>query len=187
MDTSAISATTRISQARPGALETIAIGGRIAGTLDGLDAVVYGKVAMGISAGLIFRNSASGLLGMSAFSGGRLAGVLGLALHSSIALGAATVFHLTSRRWKLLVQKPWIFGPAFGVAVHIVMHYRVVPGSAVPPRRSPMGWAEFLNLRFAHLVFVGLPMAWAATKTASRNSPRSRAGRFLLELHCAPP
>ncbi len=173
---SAISPNATLRTARPGALQAIAIGGLVAGTLDALDAVVYYKAAMGISPGLIFRNIASGLLGMSAFSGGHSTAVLGLAMHYAIALGAAAAFYLACSQWRALYEKPWIFGPAFGVAVYIVMHYVVVPLSAVPPRRSPMGWAEFLNLIFAHIALVGLPIALAAWWSARTREPARVAG-----------
>jgi uncharacterized membrane protein YagU involved in acid resistance len=160
----------------PAALQTIVLGGLIAGTLDALDAVVFYKASMGISAGLIFKNIASGLQGMSAFSGGRQTAVLGLGLHYVISLGAAAVFYLFCLRWKALFQKPWIFGPAFGVAVYLVMHYLVLPLSAVPPRRSPMGWPEFLNLIFAHVAFVGLPIALVASWSARTRALAQAAG-----------
>lgn len=154
------------ARARPRAFHTIIGGGLIAGTLDGLGAVIYYKAAMGISPRLIFQNIAGGLLGFSAFSGGRPTAVLGLALHYCIAVGAAAVFYVASLRWPALYRRPWIFGPAFGIVVYLVMHYVVIPLSSLPPRRVPMGWPEFLDQIFSHLFFVGLPIALVAWRSA---------------------
>jgi uncharacterized membrane protein YagU involved in acid resistance len=155
---------------RPSALYTILGGGLIAATLDGLDAVIFYKAAMGVPPYRIFQHIAGGLLGPNTFNGGNATVVLGIFLHTLIAVGAATVFYFASLRLPMLHRRPWIFGPAFGIVVYLVMHYLVVPLSAIPPHHSSMGWPEFLDQIFAHTCLVGLPIALAASRSARANA-----------------
>ncbi len=156
--------------AQPTALYTILGGGLIAATLDGLDAAIYYKAAMGIPPYRIFQHIAGGVLGPNTFNGDNATVILGIFLHTVIAVGAATVFYFASLRLPILHRRPWIFGPAFGIAVYLVMHYIVVPLSAIPHHHSSMGWPEFLDQIFAHTCLVGLPIALAASRSARSNA-----------------
>ncbi len=151
---------------RPKALETILVGGVIAGGLDGLDAVVYYGWASGVTPARLFQHIASGLLGAKAFSGGMATVLLGVVCHFTVAIGAATVFYFASRVIPLLWQKPWIAGPAFGICVYLVMHYIVVPLSAVAARKTPMAGMELADQLFSHMFFVGLPIALMARRSS---------------------
>src|SRR5450755_2976250 len=102
---------------RPKAFETILVGGLIAGILDGLDAAIYYDLVSGVAPARLFRGVASGLLGPAALSGGTPTAVLGLALHFTIAIGAAAVFYAGCRLIPKLVERPWIYGPAYGLVV----------------------------------------------------------------------
>jgi hypothetical protein len=151
---------------RPKAFETILVGGLIAGILDGLDAVIYYGWASGVTPTRLFQHIASGLLGVKSFSGGWATTLLGVACHFTIAIGAAAVFYAASQAIPFLAQKPWICGPVFGLCVYLVMHYIVVPLSAVPPRRAPMVGLELADQLFSHMFFVGLPVALMARRSA---------------------
>ncbi|HLI61860.1 MAG TPA: hypothetical protein VKV05_00575 [Terriglobales bacterium] len=152
--------------ARPQALDTILLGGLIAGCLDGLDAVLYYGWAFRITPTLLFQNIASGLLGPRAFHGGVLTAILGLALHFTIAIGAAAVFFLICQQMPVLYRKAWIGGPVFGLLVYAVMHYVVVPLSAVSKRTVPVSGLELADQLFSHAIFVGLPIALMAKRSA---------------------
>jgi uncharacterized membrane protein YagU involved in acid resistance len=151
---------------RPKALATILFGGLIAGVLDGLDAVIYYGWASGVTPARLFQHIASGLLGAGAFSGGWATTLLGVACHFTVAIGVAAVFYAASLAIPFLAQKPWITGPAFGLCVYLVMHYIVVPLSAVAPRKSPMSGLELADQLFSHMFFVGLPIALVARRSA---------------------
>ncbi len=153
---------------RPSALGTILIGGGIAGTLDGLSACVFYHIFASVSSGSIFRYIASGLLGTSALSGGRQTALLGLALHYTIALGAAAVFYLACLRVRALYEKPWIFGPLYGLAVFCVMHFVVVPLSRVQARNASMPPVELVFQLLAHTIFIGSSIAVAAWLSARK-------------------
>jgi hypothetical protein len=151
---------------RPRAFQTILVGGSIAGLLDGLDAVVYYRLAFAVPPALLFQNIASGLLGVRSFHQGWLMVVLGVALQFFIASGAAAVYYVASLVFPMLVRKPWICGPAFGLGLYLFMHCVVVPLSAVPKRTVPVSLTELLDQLFSHAILVGLPIALMARRSA---------------------
>jgi len=150
----------------PSAFDTILVGGSIAGVLDGLDAVLFYGWSFGVPPALLFQNIASGLIGPQSFHGGWPTVVLGLACHFSIALGAAAVFYAASLGLPALFRKPFVFGPAFGIVAYLVMHYVVVPLSAIPKRTVPVTKLELADQLFSHMFFVGLPIALMARKSS---------------------
>jgi uncharacterized membrane protein YagU involved in acid resistance len=151
---------------RPKAFETILIGGALAGVGDGLDAVLYYNWASGVAPARLFQHIASGLLGAQSFSGGWATVLLGVVLHFTIAIGAAAVFYAGCRVMPALVKQPWITGPLFGLCVYLVMHYIVVPMSAVAHRKTPMSGMELGDQLFSHMFLVGLPIALMARRSA---------------------
>ena len=161
-----MSAGTIAATARPRAFDTILLGGGIAGVLDGLDAVVFYGWSFNVRPAVLFQHIASGLLGSRSLQEGWSTVFLGLACHFSIAIGAAAVFYVASLVLPALWQRPWVFGPAFGVLVYLFMHYIIVPLSAVPKRTVPVGVVELVDLLFSHTIFVGLPIALMARRSA---------------------
>jgi len=151
---------------RPKAFETILLGGSIAGLLDGLDAVVFYYLAFSVPPASLFQNIAAGLLGVSSFRGGWRTVVLGIALHFSIAIGAAAVFYAASLVIPALWRNPFICGPAFGIGLYLFMQHVVLPLSAVPPRTVPVSTLELVDQLFSHTIFVGLPIALMARRSA---------------------
>src|ERR1700685_3175014 len=99
------------------AARTIALAGLTAGTLDGLDAAIVLGVIGGPGVKRVFQYIASGLLGPASFQGGWGTAGLGVALHVTIATGAATTYYLLSRPLPVLVRKPAVCGPIFGLGV----------------------------------------------------------------------
>jgi uncharacterized membrane protein YagU involved in acid resistance len=162
----AVASQSALANERPQALDTILIGGLIAGVLDGLDAVLFYNWSFQVPPALLFQHIASGLLGRQSFHLGWYTIALGVACHFSIALGAATVFYAASLSLPTLFRKPLVSGPAFGIAVYIVMHYVVVPLSAITKRTVPVTHLELLDQLFSHMFFVGLPIALIARRSA---------------------
>ena len=151
---------------RPKAFETILIGGALGGIGDGLDAVLYYNWTSGVAPARLFQFIASGLLGARSFNGGWATVLLGVVLHFTIAIGAAAVFYAGCRMIPALVKQPWITGPAYGLVVYAVMHYIVVPMSAVAHRKTPMSGMELADQLFSHMFLVGLPIALMARRSA---------------------
>jgi len=148
-------------------LKTILGAGLLAGFLDGMDAVVAISMIAGVPAIRVFQFIASGVLGLKAFQGGGATAALGVVLHFTIAIGAAAVFYVLSRMLPMLLRKPLLWGPVYGIVVFIFMHYLVVPLSAAP-RQPPAGAIAILNLIFSHVFFVGIPIALITSRTAPK-------------------
>ena len=130
--------------------------GLIAGILDITAAFfVYGQY--GAQPIRILQGIASGLLGPNAYSGGSKTAVLGLALHFVIALGAAAVFYVASRKLKFLTRHAVISGFLFGIAVYFFMQYVVLPLSAF--HKGPFSMPLMLIGIVIHMFCVGLPIA----------------------------
>ncbi|MGA7461426.1 MAG: hypothetical protein WBW69_14450 [Candidatus Korobacteraceae bacterium] len=151
-----------------GPVKTILVAGLIAGFLDGMDAVVYIAWMSGRSAVRVFQFIASGALGMKSFDGGVGTALLGVFFHFVIAIGAAAVFYVLSVNLPMVLRRPLLWGPAYGVGVFVFMHYVVVPLSAAP-KQPPLSLPALANLLLSHIFFVGIPIAWV-TRQFSRSS-----------------
>ena len=159
----------------PGFVETVIVGGLIAGVLDGLDAIVYFRLAIGASAVRIFQSVASGAFGAAAFQGGARMALYGVFFHFVVALGIAAAYFVLCRIIPVIVTRPYLSGTVFGLIAFAVMFQIVLPLSAVRARKNPMGMPEFLNELFAHVVLVGIPIALCAYRsTKSRNQFSTR-------------
>lgn len=138
-------------------------GGVVAGVLDAVDGVVAFGVT-GLNPIQVLQYIASGLLGPSSFRGGLGTAALGTVLHFFIAFIAAAVYVIASQWIGILKSKAIPFGLLFGAAVYFFMNYLVLPLSAVAHSRFSLGL--FLNGVIGHAIFVGLPIALYARRTA---------------------
>ena len=138
------------------ALPAIFWGGIIAGILDITVAFIrWGKPAR------ILQGIASGLLGPTAFQGGAATVALGAALHFSIALSAAAVYYVASRKLLFLRQRAVLWGLFYGIAVYMFMSWIVVPLSASPKSNAPFSITALALSLLTHMFCVGLPIALA--------------------------
>ena len=147
------------SESLPGRkiLLAILVGGGVAGTLDLISAFIsYG---WGVP-----RAIASGLLGSPALHGGVPAWILGVALQLFIAISAATVYCLSSRRLVFLKEHFFVCGLFFGIAVFLVMNLIVVPLSAAPFKSTTFKLAGLIQGLLVHMFLIGLPIAYSARK-----------------------
>ena len=147
--------------------QAVLFGTLVVGTLDILDAFIFNGVRSGVSPGRILQFIASGLLGQESFNGGAATQALGLFLHYFIAFVAVTVYILASRGLPILADRPFVFGPLYGLLVHVVMHYGVVPLSAVTRGPGPMPLVVHVNQWLIHAFGIGLVTALFA-RAASR-------------------
>ena len=131
------------------------------GVLDLLDAFVFFGLR-GVAPIWILHAIASGLLGPQAREGGAATAGLGVLLHFTIAAGVVGVYFLAGRRLPVLVRRPWICGPLYGLGVYLVMQLVVLPLSAAAVGGIPRAWPVLLNGLLIHALGVGLPSAlWA--------------------------
>lgn len=156
---------------------SILYGWLVVGTLDGMDAMIV-SIVRGSNPARMWRGVASGLLGPAAATGGLPVSFLGVCIHFFIALCVVTVFHLVSRRFKVLAQYPFIFGPIYGLLVYLFMYRVVMPLSAI----GAVGrfvWPRSINDLAIHAFGVGLPSAWFASRSVgagARDEDLARSG-----------
>lgn len=138
----------------------VALGGLTVGVLDGLDAVVFFGLRSGANPVRIFQGIAGGLLGgQAAVAGGWPTALLGLVLHFAIATTIVAVFYGASRRFSVLTQQPFVWGPLYGIAVFLTMYLVVLPLSALHGTGLPRALPVLLNAVLIHIVGVGTPSA----------------------------
>jgi len=123
------------------------------GVLDGLSALISANFRWM----RLFQFLASGILGPSAFNGGVATALMGIGIHFFVALGAATVYYFASRLLPFLITRALVFGPLYGVAVHLFMSFVVIPLSNVAKR--PFALRGFLIGLGIHMVVVGPSIA----------------------------
>jgi hypothetical protein len=143
------------SHRKPRAFPAIFVGAMIVGVLDLVYAILVYSPKHPIRIGQAI---ASGLLGKQSYSEGMRSAALGFLLHFVIALGAATVYYLASRKLPFLVSRAVLCGLIYGALVYGFMHVVVLPLSAVPKgHATPLVYqvAEFVE----HWFFVGLSIA----------------------------
>jgi hypothetical protein len=135
----------------------ILVGGGIAGTLDLISAfITFGwRVPRGI---------ASGLLGARAFQGGVGTWILGVVLHFTIALSAAAIYCLASRKLPFLREHFLVCGLFYGIAIYLVMQLVVLPLSAFPIRTGTFTRAALTQGLLVHMLIIGLPISFGAWK-----------------------
>ena len=139
--------------------QALLFGGLTVGTLDILDAFIFNGFR-GVSPSRILQFIASGVLGReAAFGGGAATAALGLLLHFFIAFVVVALYLLASRRLPILARQPFVFGPLYGVLVHLAMHYAIVPLSAVTRAPGPAQPAAMINQYLIHAFGVGLVSA----------------------------
>jgi hypothetical protein len=144
----------------------VLMGGLVAGTLDITYACVFWALKAGTPPQRIFQSVAKGVLGPSTFKGGAATAGLGLFLHYFIATTMSVVYYLGARRWKVLVERPVMFGAAYGLVLYGVMNYIVVPLSLA--RGGGSGGALWVGLSIVvHVLFIGIPIALFARRATN--------------------
>jgi hypothetical protein len=148
---------------RTWAFAPVLVGGLVAGTLDITYACVFWALRRGTPPLRIFQSVAKGVLGPSTFEGGAATAALGLFLHYFIALAMSATYYLVARRWTMLVERPVLFGAAYGLVLYGVMNYIVVPLSLA--RGGGSGGALWVVLSIVvHALLIGVPIALFARK-----------------------
>lgn len=134
-------------------IRAILAAGLICGTLDGVSALI-------LSSGhfvRLFQAIAFALLGPRSFQGGAASVVLGIAIHYSIALIATAIYYAAGRTLPMLLQRALTFGVLYGIAVHLIMQFVVLPITAIG--RRPFNPRGFLIGLAVHMVVVGPSIA----------------------------
>ncbi len=154
-------------EVKPG--RAILLGGLTVGTLDGLDAIIFFGLRNGAPPHRIFQAIAAGLLGKASFQGGLATTLLGVLLHFTIATTIVTTYVVASRRIPALTERPFLWGPPYGVAAYLVMNLVVVPLSAANGASKTI--PVIVNGVLIHILGVGLPSAFFARAAAPQVLP----------------
>ena len=141
----------------------VLLGGLVAGTLDITYACVFWALKAGVPPQRILQSVAKGVLGAAAFTSGAASAALGLFLHFFIATMMSIAYYLVARRWPILVERPLLFGAAYGIVLWGVMNYIVVPLSAA--RGGSLGPTLWVTLSIiVHALLIGVPIALFSRK-----------------------
>ena len=140
-------------------LKAILLGGLTAGVLDITAASVNSWLRTGRGPVSTFQSVAGGLYGAETFNGGYRSAALGLAIHFFIALTAAAVYYLASRKLKFMTRHAILSGALYGVAVWMFMYMVVLPLSAWKTSVSTFTFSTVLTGVLIHIFCVGLPIA----------------------------
>ena len=136
------------------------LGGFVAGVLDITYACIYNYIRRGTRPAAVFQSVASGVFGRDAFTGGTRMVVLGGVFHFLIAIVAAVIYYLASRRIRFLINQAVLCGIIYGVCVYLVMNFVVLPLSAIPFKMS-YAWTPLITGLLIHMFGIGLPISLA--------------------------
>jgi hypothetical protein len=142
----------------PGAIVAAILGGGfMAATFDFFAAMlIYHGTASGVAKAI-----ARGWYGNAVKTMPPIVEPIGIASHYFILIVAAAIFVGASLRLPVLRRIAWIAGPLFGICIYVVMHFVVVPLSAVHAVNNPKG-LQFVEEFGGHMFVIGLPIAlWA--------------------------
>ena len=142
---------------KPDGLKAILAGGAVAGILDITAAAVNVWLRSGRGPISTLQSVAGGLYGAETFNGGYRTAALGLGLHFFIALTAAAVYYLASRKLGFMVRRPIASGVLYGIAVWLFMYLIVLPLSAW--KVSTYSFSSVATGVLIHIFCVGLPIA----------------------------
>ena len=139
-------------------LKPIAIATAVSGTLDILFAMIL-TLAFGRQIPNMLRFVGSGPF-PAATDMGTSGAILGLVVHFALMAIMATVLVLIVQWRPQLAATPLLTGLAYGLITYFVMNWLVVPvrfGTPLPPKALSVA-----TQLFAHIVLVGIPMAYIA-------------------------
>ncbi|MDQ0641646.1 putative membrane protein YagU involved in acid resistance [Pedobacter sp. W3I1] len=131
----------------------------VAGTLDGLAAVIFlGKMNfMGV-----FQYIASAIFGTKAFAGGIKTALIGLVLHYFIAFSFTLVFTIASTKTPVLRKNIILSGIIYGIVVWTIMTLLIVPLTKIPA--VPFNYERAI-LNAVILIFcIGLPISYLTAR-----------------------
>ena len=155
-------ASSALPQSRAGgAVPAIFWGGLLAAIGDITQAfVVFGY--FGASPFRILQSIPRGIFGARTFQMGWTSACLGIVLHLTIAFTAAAVYYVASRKMRVLVERPVVFGLIYGELVFLFMYFVVMPLSAIGFPK--FGTATYITGPIGHTFLVGLPIAMMARR-----------------------
>ena len=139
----------------------------VAGTLDIADAVIVTWLT-GKSPVRMLQGIASGWMGRRAMAGGAGSAAIRVLTHFAIMLVMVAAFVLAAGAVPVLTQRPWLFGPLYGLVLYGVMYFVVLPWRFPGPRQWDA--VSVINQLLAHTLLVGLAMALTVRAVLGREA-----------------
>jgi hypothetical protein len=147
-----------MNNTRPTAFSTLLTAWLVAGTLDGLSAIVFfGPVLGRLTVTQLFQYIASAVQGKQAFAGGAAAAWLGVLLHYSVALIFTVLYFLLFPSIRAFARHKVLAGLCYGIVVWVIMNFCVLPLTQV--NRAPMRVAGSVKDMLILMVMIGLPIS----------------------------
>jgi hypothetical protein len=150
-------------------LRTIVVAWLTAGILDITSAFVIAEIK-GTGSIRMLQGIASGLLGKRSFEGGLLTAGMGLAIHFFIALTAAALFYLISRKFRFLIEHTIVAGLLYGIAVYLFMYWVVI--RLVFPNAHP-SLSRDVTAVLVHMFLIGLPISLIVNRCSKKQARES--------------
>ena len=157
-------AASSVSIAKGNLLRPILVGGALAGTFD----ITAAFITFGLGNPRVI---AGGLIGRQAIHGGAGTWILGLVLHYFIALSAAAIYCLSSRRLEFLRDHWLVCGLFYGIAVFLVMNLIVLPLCAYH-YMGPYQYRGLVQGILVHMLIIGLPISLSLNRLGGGRVPR---------------
>ncbi|HQU81967.1 MAG TPA: hypothetical protein PKY59_02520 [Pyrinomonadaceae bacterium] len=136
---------------------TILVTGLIAGTIDILSAIFI--LAGGNAVGTL-KYIASGAFGKAALEGGNEMVVYGALFHYFIAIFWTAFYLIVYPKLSFLKWNKWINAVVYGLLVHTIMRFAVLPFSNVAP--LTFNWSGFIKNAVILMYAIGIPAVLAA-------------------------
>ncbi len=142
-----------VSVARPIAWSQVFLGGVLIALGDAAFATTlwFSWSAAGITR--MFQSIAVGVLGKASFEGGAAAAALGAGLHLGMATLFVVAYALLARSLPVLLRRPFLLGPAYGVLLYLIMNFVVMPLSRVGASPSFKHPGSIALSVLAHIMF----------------------------------
>ena len=138
-------------------IAVIAIAGLIAGTLDGLGAIIWAYLKSSTPPAVVFKYIASGVYGKEAFAGGVSMIIMGIVFHYVIATIWSTLMYGLYPRLIPVLKNKFLLGILFGIVIWLVMNFIVVPNSNAPQGKDFDRVQAVINMSIL-IVAVGIPI-----------------------------
>ncbi|TWI02662.1 hypothetical protein IP90_01759 [Luteimonas cucumeris] len=134
----------------------------IATTLDLAFAIIYWQSLHDVSPLRVMQAIAAYWgWGRNAYSGGVDTAVLGATLFFARMCLLAVLYQIVARRYTVLVERPYLCGALFGLAIYLSTQYLMVPLIAsMPPKPAfdrDLVWVS--SCITAHMGLIGIPLA----------------------------
>lgn len=144
------------------------VGALTATTLDLAFAIVYWAALHDVSPVHVMQAiTAYWGWGPDAYSGGIATAMIGAVLFLVRMIVLAVAYQLAARRYTALIERPYVCGALFGLAIYLSNRYVVVPliGS-MPPAEFNADWVWVSSCIVAHMLLIGIPLALFARSSA---------------------